>query len=68
MWMKERLSSRGAVHLHVVVMLSHVSGIIYTYIHKKLISCTIAPKGGYYAISPHIIIPESNFKVRTLAT
>ena len=50
MWMKKRLSSRGAVHLHVVVLLSHVSGIIYTYIHKKLISYTIAPKGGYYAI------------------
>ena len=41
MWMKERLSSRGAVHLHVVVLLSHVSGIIYTYIHKKIISYTL---------------------------
>ena len=66
MWMKERLSSRGAVHLHVVVLLSHVSGIIYTYRHKKLISYTIAPKGGYYAISPHNITPESNFKVRRI--
>ena len=65
MWMKERLSSRGAVHLHVVVLLSHVSGIIYTYIHKKM-SYTIAPKGGYYAISPHNITPESNFKVRRI--
>ena len=42
MWMKERLSSRGAVHLHVVVLLSHVGGIICTYIHKKLISYIIA--------------------------
>ena len=42
MWMKERLSSRGAVHLHVVVLLSHVGGIICTYIHNKLISYTIA--------------------------
>ena len=42
MWMKERLSSRGAVHLHVVVLLSHVSGIINTYIDKKM-SYTIAP-------------------------
>ena len=65
MWMKERLSSRGAVHLHVVVLLSHVSGIIYTYIHKKM-SYTTAPKGGYYAISPHNITPESNFKVRRI--
>ena len=66
MWMKERLSSRGAVHLHVVVLLSHVSGIIYTYIYEKLLSYTIAPKGGYYAISPHNITPESNFKVRRI--
>ena len=65
MWMKERLSSRGAVHLHVVVLLSHVSEIINTYIDKKM-SYTIAPKGGYYAISPHNITPESNFKVRRI--
>ena len=63
MWMKERLSSRGAVHLHVVVLLSHFIGIIYK---KNLISYTIAPKGGHYAVSTHDITPESNFKVRKI--
>ena len=29
-------------------------------------SYTMAPKGGYYAISPHNITPESNFKVRRI--
>ena len=63
MWMKERLSSRGAVHLHVVVLLSHFIGIIYK---KNYISYTIDPKGGHYAISAHDITPESNFKVRKI--
>ena len=36
---------------------------IYTQKINKLYNC---PKGGYYAVSPHNITPESNFKVRKI--
>ena len=43
-----------------------LSTLVELYIHKKWISYTIAPRGGYYALSPHNITPESNFKVRKI--